>query len=153
MQKSINSLALRLERATDADFRWLLGDGEATRPHGVAPDLAPKAVLHIIRTQPSNWLVVSDEEIVGIISLKVDRSEQVEIGYGVSSSRTGRGFASAAVGALLPMLKRRGVPVVIAETTFDNVASQRVLQRNGFAAVGERIDDEDGVLIVWKRLL
>ena len=39
---------------------------------------------------------------------------------------------------------------VAAESSKANVASQRVLGRNGFAAIGERIDDEDGDLLCWR---
>jgi RimJ/RimL family protein N-acetyltransferase len=31
-----------------------------------------------------------------------------------------------------------------------NIASQRVLERNGFARIGERSDLEDGELILWR---
>jgi RimJ/RimL family protein N-acetyltransferase len=40
---------------------------------------------------------------------------------------------------------------VNAETSVKNPSSQRVLERNGFARVGERVDEEDGPVIVWRR--
>jgi RimJ/RimL family protein N-acetyltransferase len=36
-----------------------------------------------------------------------------------------------------------------AETSVDNPGSQRVLEKNGFAAIGTREDPEDGALINW----
>jgi RimJ/RimL family protein N-acetyltransferase len=141
---------LCLEPAGDADFAWLLGQTPPPRGYSIASGLAPREVLEIIRQLPANWLMIAGSEIVGIISLKADSCDQVEIGYGVASSREGRGFASAAVGALLPMLARRGVAVVVAETSTDNRASQRVLTNNGFVATGERCDNDDGLLIVWR---
>lgn len=151
MERPIAQVAMQLEIATDFDFCWLLGEGEVTRPFRVAPDLASKDVLQTIRSLASNWLMISDDEVVGIISLKNHSIDQVEIGYGVASSRSGRGFASAAVAAISPTLQERGASAVLAETAIDNLPSQRVLQRNGFTAIGERIDDEDGALIVWQR--
>jgi RimJ/RimL family protein N-acetyltransferase len=142
---------LYLEPANDDDFRWLLGQGLPTRAIDVAPDLAPPEVIGIVRQLPANWLMILDSELVGIIGLKSDEGAEVEVGYGVAASRWGRGHASAALGALLPVLRSRGVRVVHAETSIENPASQRVLERNGFARVGERIDDEDGPLIVWRR--
>ena len=144
---------LKLELATDADFRWLLGQGPASRELRVAPDLAPVEILEIVRQLPANWLMIADAELVGIIGLKTDDMETVEIGYGVAAPRWARGFASAAVAALLPILRERGVRVVLAETAVENPASQRVLERNAFARVGSRIDDEDGPLIRWLRRL
>ena len=142
---------IHLEPATDDDFRWLLGQASATREISVAPDLAPLEVIEIVRQLPANWLMILDGELVGIIGLKSDQGAEVEVGYGVAASRWGRGHASAALGELLPILGGRDVRVVKAETSVENPASQRVLERNGFARVGERIDDEDGPLIVWRR--
>jgi RimJ/RimL family protein N-acetyltransferase len=144
---------LKLELATDADFRWLLGQAPASRQLGIAPDLAPMEVLEIVRQLPANWLIIADAELVGIIGLKSDETETVEIGYGVAASRWARGFASAAVATLIPILHDRGVRFVLAETSVGNPASQRVLERNAFDRVGERIDDEDGPLIRWRRQL
>jgi RimJ/RimL family protein N-acetyltransferase len=142
-----------LEPASDEDFRWLLGEAAATRPLDVAPGLTPPEVLAIVRQLPANWLVVARGELVGIIGLKTDSSQEVEIGYGIASSREGRGFASAALAALLPVLQARAVRLVTAETSVDNPASQRVLERNGFVRWAERTDDEDGPLYCWRRPL
>lgn len=141
---------LRLQRASDADFAWLLGQALPSRAYGIAPELAQREVLGIIRRLPANWLMVVGNEIVGIISLKTKSRDQVEIGYGVASSRQGNGFASAAVGALLRLLAREGVATVLAETVHDNPASQRVLVKNGFVPTGERFDNEDGILMTWR---
>jgi RimJ/RimL family protein N-acetyltransferase len=40
--------------------------------------------------------------------------------------------------------------VLIAETALANVASQRVLEVNGFARVGRSVDGEEGEMIVWR---
>jgi RimJ/RimL family protein N-acetyltransferase len=145
--------SIDLQRATDEDFRWLLAERAPTRPLQVAPDLAPPEVLEIIRGLPVNWLIVVADELVGIIGIKSDSIDEVEIGYGVATSRQKRGHATSAVAALLPVLNARAVRVVNAETSVDNLASQRVLERNGFTRVGERVDDEDGPLYCWRRPL
>jgi len=56
----------------------------------------------------------------------------VEIGYGLAPSGRGRGYAAEAVGALLTVAADLGVVRVIADTTRDNIASQRTLLRAGF---------------------
>ena len=144
---------MHLHWATQQDFEWLLGRAEATRPWTIAPELAPDEVIGIVRQLPANWLMVVEDELVGIVGLKHEDAERVEIGYGVASSRQGRGFASEAVAALLPVLESRGTSTVTAETSIDNRASQRVLERNGFVRTGDRLDKEDGRVVTWERSL
>ncbi len=64
----------------------------------------------------------------------------VEIGYGLAPSARGQGYAAEAVVALLALAAEHGVSRVIADTTLDNIASQRTLLRAGFRLVGS--DDE-----------
>jgi RimJ/RimL family protein N-acetyltransferase len=58
-----------------------------------------------------------------------------EIGYGLAPSARGHGYAAEAVIALLAVATANGLSTVIAETTLDNVASQRTLVRAGFRLV------------------
>ena len=102
---------------------------------------------------PAAWMIVEDGELVGLCSLKnapgADR--RVEIGYGVAPCRRGRGVARRAIGELLDWARNDArVSVVTADTGVDNIASQRVLERNGFVRVGTKVDDEDGALICWE---
>jgi RimJ/RimL family protein N-acetyltransferase len=60
----------------------------------------------------------------------------VEIGYGLAPSARGHGYAAEAVIALLTVASDHGLVRVIADTTLDNVASQRTLIRAGFRLVG-----------------
>jgi RimJ/RimL family protein N-acetyltransferase len=57
---------------------------------------------------------------------------RVEIGYGLAPSARGQGYAAEAVTALLTVAAEHGVSKVVADTTRDNVASQRTLIRAGF---------------------
>jgi RimJ/RimL family protein N-acetyltransferase len=99
---------------------------------------------------PSAWLVVDDFEIVGLISFKAPpHAGAVEIGYGVAESRRGRGHATRAVQLLAAEAETRGLDLV-AETSLDNLPSQVLLERNGFERRGERIDPEEGALVVWR---
>lgn len=63
-----------------------------------------------------------------------------EIGYGLSESARGHGYAAEAVAGLLTLAAAQGVSKVIADTTLDNIASQRTLLRAGFRLV--RSDEE-----------
>jgi len=57
------------------------------------------------------------------------------IGYGLAPSARGSGYAAEAVDALLSVAAEHELFKVIADTTLDNVASQRTLTRAGFSLV------------------
>jgi RimJ/RimL family protein N-acetyltransferase len=59
----------------------------------------------------------------------------VEIGYGLAPSARGHGYAAEAVIALLTVAADHGLSRVIADTTPDNIASQRTLIRARFRLV------------------
>jgi RimJ/RimL family protein N-acetyltransferase len=104
------------------------------------------------RFTPAAWLIVEDREVVGLCSIikAPETIGLVEIGYGIAPSRRGRGAASRAVGDVLAWARADArVTTVTADTSIDNVASQRVLARNGFLRVGTRTDAEDGDMICW----
>jgi RimJ/RimL family protein N-acetyltransferase len=77
--------------------------------------------------------LLSDDRAVGGIGFK-GRPDAgcVEIGYGLAPSARGHGYAAEAVVALLALASDLGLSRVIADTTLDNVASQRTLTRAGF---------------------
>jgi RimJ/RimL family protein N-acetyltransferase len=100
----------------------------------------------------ASWLIVVDGIIAGTIGFKGSPSPEntAEIGYGVVRSQWGRGVASSAVAQLLDIVAGRSLDLY-AETTVQNLASQAVLRKSGFATVGERRDAHDGDLLVWRR--
>lgn len=148
--------------ATARDFDALLV-GTAPRNLRLVSDsaIASPEVLQMlsnlareIRDQfaPSAWMIVEDREVVGLCSvIRVPQDGDVHIGYGVAPSRQRRGATTRAIAALLAWGRRDPrVASISAETSVENLASQRVLERNGFVRTGERIDPEDGPLICWQ---
>ena len=102
---------------------------------------------------PAAFLMVEAGEAVGMLSFLYPPNDAgvVDIGYGVAASRRGRGVGRRAVWELLMWARERGgLVAVTASTSVTNVASQLVLERNGFARVGMRNDTEDGELICWR---
>lgn len=76
----------------------------------------------------------------------------IEIGYGINPAYWKRGYASEMCGALVAfLLQQPTVRRVLAETRTDNFGSMRVLEKNNFSRIGERVDDEDGPLYIWAR--
>jgi RimJ/RimL family protein N-acetyltransferase len=79
---------------------------------------------------------LSDGQAVGGIGFKGQpEGGSVEIGYGLAPSARGHGYAAEAVIALLTLATEHGLTRVVADTTLDNVASQRTLMRAGFRLV------------------
>jgi RimJ/RimL family protein N-acetyltransferase len=103
---------------------------------------------------PAAWLIIEEGEAVGMCSLKNAPGDgaAVEIGYGIAPSRQGYGIATRAVADVLAWARTDPrVAKVTAETAIENFASHKVLERNGFARAGRRMDDEDGELLCWER--
>lgn len=154
---------MTLVDAEDADFAWMLGEGAGPRPGVRLPPGGvdqPGVLRYLRRTAQAlrtghgvgSWLVVAAGEIVGLCGYKhcPTPAGAVEIGYGVVRARRGQGVATQAVAVLLDRAAQdRAIRQLTAETAAENVASQRVLERNGFARTGTRDDPEDGPLIQW----
>ncbi len=69
----------------------------------------------------------------------------VEIGYGLAPSARGHGYAAEAVSALLSIAARNGITRVVADTTPDNSASRRTLERAGFRLRPSESSQADGL--------
>ena len=73
----------------------------------------------------------------------------VEIAYAIVPEQQRKGYATQAARGLVSFaFACDEVQKVIAHTLPDGIASQRVLQKSGFAKVGEQVDPEDG--LVWR---
>jgi RimJ/RimL family protein N-acetyltransferase len=150
------TLQVELLEASDSDFDWMLGtvkDREDLRlPPGGIDD---PVVLRIVRKMTRTWMIVRDGEVVGLCSYKRPPSEGcVEIGFGIAARRRGAGLATAAVDAIAAIASADpSIAALFAETAIDNLASQRVLEKNGFVHTGRRIDLEDGAVIRWIKTL
>ena len=80
-----------------------------------------------------------------------DARGMVEVGYEVDPAYRRRGYARAALEALLGRAAREpDVRIVRASVGPDNVASLRLLSQYGFVEVGEQWDDEDGPETVYE---
>lgn len=93
------------------------------------------------------WTMISKKHncMIGDLCFKGAPCEDgsVEIGYGIYPAFEKKGFITEAVEVLCHWaLKEKYVRSVKAETNKENIASQKVLQKNGFVFMGEK----DGML-------
>lgn len=107
-------------------------------------------------TCPGAWLMIIGAVVVGLISYKHAPAAHstVEIGYGVAPAWRGRGVAGNAVAEVIEIAKAdHRIAVLTAETLDDNIASQRVLLRNGFKRVARRTEPEGAPFQLWRLAL
>lgn len=85
-------------------------------------------------------VILDDGDIVGRITLNnIVRGplQSAKLGSWVASTANGRGVATAAVAAMIPVaFEELKLHRIAAATLLHNVRSQRVLERNGFARIG-----------------
>ena len=80
-----------------------------------------------------------------------DPAGMVEIGYAVDPAYRRRGYARAALEALLQRAAREpAVKTVRATISPDNLASLALASQYGFAEAGEQWDEEDGLEIIYE---
>jgi RimJ/RimL family protein N-acetyltransferase len=93
-----------------------------------------------------------DDVVVGEIGGGLVGPGMVMIGYAIVPSCWGRNHATDAVRALIERTRELpDVARVVAHTPLDRPASGRVLEKSGFALVGETDDEHDGVVMRVKR--
>lgn len=104
------------------------------------PDSTPWWMYHVVR----------DGEVVGNIGFHGQPAADgaVEIGYDIVKSQWGKGIASTACAEFITIARSAGAIEIQAATEPDNLASQRVLIKNGF----RRLPAEDGDAEVRFRL-
>ncbi len=101
-----------------------------------------------------NLIDINKRLVVGDICCKTEPNEEneIEIGYGINSDQQRRGYATEAVSTLISYIfNTTDVISVKAESNVENFSSIRVLEKCGFEKTGNRFDEEDGNLIIWKK--
>jgi [ribosomal protein S5]-alanine N-acetyltransferase len=78
-----------------------------------------------------------------------DAAGMVEVGYAIDPAHRRRGYARAALEAMLARARRDDeVRTVRASVSPDNRASRALIDQYGFAEVGQQWDEEDGLEVV-----
>ncbi len=83
-------------------------------------------------------LVTERGEVVGRMNLTKVADGSAELGYRIAQKAAGQGLATAAVRQVRELAATKyGLTRLRARVTLDNPASRKVLEHNGFVAVGE----------------
>ena len=132
---------------------FLLGAEDVVRLRLEQIETSPEVAPWLLRALVFRALVLREGRVaVGFIGFHAAPDERglVEIGSEVLPSFRRRGYASEAVTALIAWAAREGVRTVRACVSPENVASLALLIRQGFALVGEQLDEEDGRELVFE---
>jgi ribosomal-protein-alanine N-acetyltransferase len=81
-------------------------------------------------------LVDDDGSVLGRFNLYFAGDGVANLGYRVAEHAAGRGMATASVREMCELAADRGLRTLRAATSLQNVASQKVLTKAGFVAVG-----------------
>lgn len=88
----------------------------------------------------SYFYLIKDEkgQIVGRINLTdIDLGQKLaSVGYRVGEAYIGKGIANQALKLLLATVESAGIQQIAAQTTTNNIASQKILENNGFIYIG-----------------
>jgi len=99
------------------------------------------------------WTAISkaDNKMIGDLCIvgEPNANGEIEIGYGTYDEFQGKGFMTEIVGGIIEWTKTQPlVKTITASTSKTNVASLKVLQKNGFIKV-----DETETSLSWKLII
>jgi ribosomal-protein-alanine N-acetyltransferase len=85
----------------------------------------------------------NNDSILGRINIiDIDKSQKLgHVGYRVGKAYTRKGIASKALKMLIETMSNQGLKQILAKTTINNIASQKVLEKIGFKQIA--INDEE----------
>ncbi|MBX6386797.1 MAG: GNAT family N-acetyltransferase [Microbispora sp.] len=145
----VGPVVLRLPTERDADqITRACSDPEIARFISFIPSPYTRddALSWITEIVPADWknggadFLIADaatDEVLGTVGLKPqDRYGVAEVGYWLAPWARGRGVATAAVRAIAERAFARGVPRITLRAAVDNIPSQQVALRCGFAHEG-----------------
>ena len=149
----IQTERLAIHIASDDEMRDFIAAQELDVLREAYTEMLNGAIAHPNeRAWYAMWMIgLRDGTHVGELCFKgVSPDGAVEIGYGISESYEGRGYATEAVSAVTEWAAQQdGITRVEAEAEEDNLSSLRVLEKSGFVRSGER--GEEGPRFVWKK--
>ena len=108
--------------------------------------------LQAAGTDYFHLLVAEGGEVVGRVNLYEVANGSAELGYRIAQKAAGQGLATAAVRKVRELAATEyGLTKLRARATLDNPASRKVLEHNGFVAIGElTLNDKPAMSYICK---
>ena len=96
----------------------------------------------------------SDREIIGSAGFHnfPDSDGMIEVGYGIVDEKQGQGFGQELLlGMWRMIIKRDDVKILRYTVAPDNGPSVHIVEKYGFEKVGEQMDPEDGLELIYEK--
>ena len=141
--------SLEMELGVASNLRTISADLQEALETHTLPMVADHSKNYLFFTL---WTAISKEnnKMVADICMLGEPNEvgEVEIGYGTQVEFQGQGFMTEIVATMLQWLQTQNhVKYITASTEKTNIASHKVLQKNGFIHT-----DNDDTMLYWKRI-
>lgn len=81
--------------------------------------------------------VFVDEQLIGIVNDVAIEGTKMEIGYALHPQYQNQGYGTKMLGMVIQMLSELGVSEVVAGAFENNIASRRIMEKNGMVLTGE----------------
>ncbi|MDQ3181498.1 MAG: GNAT family N-acetyltransferase [Acidobacteriota bacterium] len=135
----------------DDEVMKYIGTGKGYKTLKEAEDFLSWVTSYQAENGFCRWAIVekSSGEIIGSCGFaRPHETKEIELGYLLARKCWGKGFATEAAGACLQFgFEKLGFREIIAITDLENIASQKVLDKIGFARRGiEKIHGEDNLI-------
>lgn len=156
----LNGSQLRLITSDVPEFEKNIGyryDGEAME--GVIHYIFKKQIEAVEASEPNHlcntfWMLALKDEpvIIGSMCFKNPPTEEgsVELGYGINMNYGSRGYMTEAIGALINWgFQQPEVRKIVAQIDKDNIASRKVVEKNGLHKF-KTVDDFEWFIIERK---
>lgn len=151
--------AVLLQSLLDGDESFEALTGWRVLPELSYPDAVNFSLAAVRNGAAPRWsthLFVheADSAMMGIGGFKgAPEDGVVELGYAITPTYRGRGYATAAAAELVLRAAEAGVRVAVAHTLAHTNPSTSVLTRLGFTKVAGLVDPDDGPLWRWELAL
>ncbi|MEY4275626.1 MAG: hypothetical protein RIS26_89 [Actinomycetota bacterium] len=156
-----NRVELHLLTLQELESKALL-DREFENPHGVysGENLPRTNRLADVQADPDRirwyYRIIVDRSrnlAVGSVSFHASPDERgmVEIGIGIAPQEQGKGFAQEALRAMWDwVIDEPGVRFLRYTVSPTNLPSMAIIEKFGFPLIGEQIDEEDGLELIYE---
>lgn len=100
------------------------------------------------------WLVNNDKEILGVINIRHTLTEKLKrkgghMGFGIRPSERRKGYGTEMLKMALGKAKQLGLGKVLITCNKENVASAKVIQKNGGKLVSEELVENEIIQRYW----
>ena len=106
-----------------------------------------EGVLKHQQGSKEEYLILDDQEFIGMISPSFNKPHQAELGIWIAEKQQGKGYGKQATFKLIEMLVERGITEIIYETDHDNQASISLAKSLNFELLK---NTDDGITFILR---